>query len=142
MRSRVAIEVVIAFAVIVLAGLLNDAQCADWKYLGSGNDSTNKVTVGFYDTESVEYKSGGDVRAWIKFIAESEINRMMKNKQKQIVEKSSEKLATGYFPPYVLASPDTSQDSYIAILSLEEVANIYETKTQAVVFYEMKCKDK
>lgn len=32
--------------VILLAGLLNNAWCADWKYFGSGSDSKNKGIIG------------------------------------------------------------------------------------------------
>jgi hypothetical protein len=142
MRHERSAWVVIMVAVIVFTGLLNDAQCAEWKYLGSGVESKNISEVGFYDTQSVEYKPDGNVRSWTKFITESEVNRILKNNENIIIEAAGKKLATGYLPPYVLAFPDTNHDSHIAILSLEEVANIYETNTKSVVFYEMKCKEK
>jgi hypothetical protein len=136
------VQTIICLVILFLFMIAAHAWGADWKYLGSGNESKNKVIVGFYDAESVEYNSDGNVRAWNKSITESEINRMMKKKQKQIVEKSAEKLANGYYPPYILAFPDTDYDSYITILYLEAAANTAEIKTQLVVLYEINCREK
>jgi len=114
---------------------------SDWKYAGGAIISKEQV-VSFYDSESVKYLPNGNVKVWMKSIKVSEMVKVMKKKQKEIIDASAEKLGKYYIPPYCLVSPKTTYHESIDIISWEEIANIPVIKDFAVILYEVSCENK
>ena len=131
---------IILFVAIGLTSI--EAIGAEWKFGGGATRFKGEKTTIFYDSESVEHTSGGTVKVWVKAIKQSEFNMVMKKNEKQVIEKSAKKVANRYYPPYALASPKTSFDDCIDIISWEELANSYEIKTRSIFLFEINCADK
>jgi hypothetical protein len=127
-----------------LVGCCLEASAADWKYLG-GALLKNKSgeMLAYYDAESVQYLSNGNVRVWIKAVDVSEVVRLT-TKKKEVIKTTAEKVADGYYPPYVLSHPypQTSFDDYMEIVAWEEAANHSEIKPKAKLLFEVNCKDR
>jgi hypothetical protein len=115
---------------------------ADWKFLGGSVISKDGTVIAFYDAESTEYLSNGNVRVWTKAVNPSEVERL--SGKKEVIKKAAEKVVRSYYPPYVLVNPypKTSFDDYIEVVGWEEAANDVEIKARARVFYEVNCIDK
>jgi hypothetical protein len=134
----------IFFITLLIVMLLSGAKAngAEWKFVGSYMLLKGEKTLAYYDTASVEYISDGKVRVWTKAITQAEFERILKKKEKQIIETSGSKLAKQYYPPYVLLNPETSFDQYIDIISWEEVANDSEIIPRLKTFFEINCREK
>ena len=128
------------FFILVLCYL--DASGADWKYFGGTVLSKNKTVIVYYDSESVEYLSNGNVRVWTKAVIPEDVEKILK--KKEVIKKSAQKLIQGYDPPYVLLNPypKTSYDSYIDIIGWEEAANHSDIKPKIRILYEINCNEK
>jgi hypothetical protein len=131
---------IILFVAIGLTSI--DATGADWKFCGGATLFKGEKTIAFYDSESVEHTSGGTSRVWVKAIRRSEFDAVMKENEKDVIEKSAKKVVNKYYPPYALANQKTSFDDYIDIISWEELANSYEIKTRSKFLFEINCADK
>lgn len=130
---------------VVLVISCLEASAADWKFLGGFQLKQKRGdTIAYYDTESVQYLSNGNVRVWIKAVYASEVDRLLTTKNKEIIKTTADKVANGYYPPYVLLNPypQTSFDTYMEIVTWEEAANHAEIKPRAKIFFEINCKDK
>lgn len=128
--------------IITIALTSVEAAVADWKFYGSATLFKGEETIVFYDSESVEYISGGTIRVWVKAIGQSEFDMMMEKNEKQILDKSAEKVASGYFPPYSLVNQKTNLDDSIEIISWEELANSFEINSRAKLLFEIDCIEK
>ncbi len=131
---------IIMFLLIVLNSV--EAIGADWKYLGGAKLVKGEVVLSYYDTESVKYLPNKNVRVWIKGVKSSEVERIRKKNEKQIIEKSAKKVANGYFLPYASVTPGTSFDDYIEIIAWEEVATYSDLKPRLKIFWEINCTEK
>lgn len=134
----------VLFISLIIIALLKvaEAQGAEWKFIGGLTLLEGVEALAFYDTETVAYKSSGNIRVWIKEITQPEAKRVMKKEEKQIVERSAKKLASGYFPPYSLANLKTSFDEAVDIIAWEELANSSQIKARAKILFEINCKEK
>jgi hypothetical protein len=114
----------------------------DWKFFGGSVLLKDKTTIGYYDAESIEYLSNGNVRVWTKTVNPLEVELM--GSKKEVIEKAAEKLVHGYHPPYVLLnpSPKTSFDSYVNIIIWEEAGNHHDIKPRLRVLFEINCEGK
>ncbi|MGA2517917.1 MAG: surface-adhesin E family protein [Thermodesulfobacteriota bacterium] len=114
---------------------------ADWKVFGGSVLSKDKTTIGYYDAESIEYLSNGNVTVWTKTVKTLEVE--MIGSKKEVIEKAAEKLVQGYHPPYVLLNPypKTSLDSNLDIIMWEEAAN-HDIKPRLRVLFEINCEEK
>ena len=120
-----------------------DGWGADWKYFGASVLSKGEEVMTFYDAESIEYLSTGNVRVWTKVVNASEHNKKIMEKE-EVIEKAARKIAKGYYPPYVLvdSSRQTSLKDCISIIGWEEGANDAEIKPRARIFFEVSCWNK
>jgi hypothetical protein len=133
---------IIMIATLVIGSL--EASAADWKFLGGALlKKKSGETLAFYDAESVQYLSSGNVRVWTKAVDASEVDRLA-TKKKEIIKTTAEKVANGYYPPYVLSNsnPQPSFDTYMEIVAWEQAANHAEIKPKAKLLYEINCKGK
>lgn len=127
---------------IPISLICTEAKGADWKYFGGVKlPLKNELAISFYDSETVEYLSNGNVRVWIKTVTKSEFEMVTKKKKNQIAEESAKKLVNGYFPPYTLVTPNTSYDDVIDIITWEETAK-YAFSPIFKMFSEINCKEK
>ena len=117
-----------------------ESSGADWKFIGGSVLQKSEKVIAYYDVESVESLSNGNVRAWTKAVSISEVERV--SNLKEVIEKSAEKVAHGYYPPYVLLNPKTKYDDYINIIGWEEAANYDGIKPQLRTLLEVNCKEK
>jgi hypothetical protein len=118
-----------------------DLLGADWKYIGD-NYINSSPTMSFYNAESVECTSNGNLRAWIKGVRITEINRMMRKKDKDLVRTSAEKVMRSYIPPYAFIEDNISFNKSIDIITWEETANHPDTKPSLMILSEIDCKQK
>lgn len=133
---------VLLITLLITIGLPSfEATGADWKFSG-GTTVAGEEMITFYDAESSKYNPSGSVRVWVKAIGQSEFNTKMKTHKKQIIEKSAEKVAKGYYPPYSLVNKKTSYDDLINIIAWEELANSSEINPRAKFLFEINCIDK
>jgi hypothetical protein len=128
------------FFIFVLCSL--EANGADWKYYGGTVLSKNKTVIAYYDSESVEYLSNGNVKVWTKVVIPEEVEKILK--KKEVIKKAAEKVIQKYSPPYCLLNPypKTSFDDYMNIIAWEEAANQDKIKSRARIFFEIDCKEK
>ncbi len=129
--------------VLVIIGFYAvEASGADWKFFGGTVLEKGDKVIVYYDAESVEYPSDGNVRVWTKTVAPSEVEKVIE--KKEVIEKAAQKVANGYYPPYILTNPtpQPSFDNYMEIIGWEEAANHGETQPRARIFFEMNCKIK
>ena len=120
------------------------ASAADWKFLGGALlKKKSGETLAYYDAETIQYLSNGNVRVWIKAVDASKVDRLA-TKKKEIIKTAAEKVANGYYPPYVLSNPNPqpSFDTYMEIIAWEEAANHAEIKPKAKLLFEINCKDR
>lgn len=129
--------------VLVIIGLYAvEALGADWKYFGGTVLEKGEKVIVYYDAESVEYSSNGNVRVWTKTITPSEVEKVIE--KKEVIERTAHKVANGYYPPYILTNPtpQPSFDNYMEIIGWEEAANQGETQPRARILFEINCKTK
>jgi hypothetical protein len=134
----------LAITFVILAITVIEASAADWKFIGGTLlKKTSGETLAYYDPESVQYLPNGNVRVWIKAVDASEVDRLLA-KEKAIIETTAEKVANGYYPPYVLSNPkpERSFDTYMEIVAWEEAANHAAIKPRAKLLYEINCKER
>jgi hypothetical protein len=134
----------LAITFVILAVTALGASAADWKFIGGTLlKKKSGETLAYYDSESVQYLSNRNVRAWVKAVDASEVDRLLA-KEKAIIKTTAEKVASGYYPPYVLSNPkpELSFDTYMEIVAWEEAANHAEIKPRAKVLYEIDCKER
>ncbi len=126
---------------LILGFSCMDASGADWKFIG-GSFIKNKHVITYYDADSVDYLSNGNIRAWNKGVDFSEVERI--TSKKDVIEKSAKKLLVGYYPPYVLLKSiaKTGFDRYVDIISWEEAANHPEIKPKVRIYHEINCTEK
>jgi len=127
---------------VILFLFANHVWAADWKYFGGTVLPKSETVIAYYDAESIEYLSNGNIRVWTKAVNPSEVTKILE--KKEVIKKSAQKLAQGYFPPYVLLNPypKTSYNSNIDIIAWEEAANHYEIKPKARILFEINCNEK
>jgi hypothetical protein len=127
---------------LILALGCVEASGADWKFFGGSVLLKDETTIGYYDVESIEYLSNGNVRVWTKTVNPSEVERI--SGKKEVIEKAARKLIDGYYPPYALLNPypKTSFDDFINIIGWEEAANYVGIKPRLRVLFEINCKGK
>ena len=144
MWRKLSAGVVLLAAVIVLTGFVTDELRASWKYAGTILlEKENGYALAFFDAENIQYPFNGDVQVWVKAIDASEIDRVVA-KEKDIVKKATEKMATSYYPPYFMSKPDQdpAMDTYIEMIEWEEAANRPDIKPRARFLYEINCKER
>jgi hypothetical protein len=132
----------ITFVILVITVL--EASAADWKFIGGTLlKKTSGETLAYYDSESVQYLSNGNVKVWIKAVDASEVDRLLA-KEKTIIKTTAWKVTNGYYPPYVLSNPkpEPSFDNYMEIVAWEEAANHAEIKPRAKLLYEINCRER
>ncbi len=100
------------------------------------------MAISFYDDETVEHLSNGNVRVWVKSIKDSEFKKAGEKNNKKIIAASREKLVKGYIPPYAFVENTTTYDESIEIISWEEIANLPTIKPFVKIMFEINCKDK
>ncbi|MCE5265870.1 MAG: hypothetical protein LLG97_20360 [Deltaproteobacteria bacterium] len=131
-------------AIGLLTGFRTDVLRADWKYAGGAlPDREIGNTLEFYDAETVEYLSNGDVKVWVKAIDKSDVDGLVAG-EKAIMTKAAEKTAKSYYPPYFLSNPDpdASADACIEMILWEEAANHDDVKPRAKMLYEINCRER
>jgi hypothetical protein len=119
-----------------------EASGADWKCFGVSVLSKGETTIGYYDVESIEYLSNGNVRVWTKSVNPSEVERI--SGEKEVVEKGVQKLKDGYYPPYAFVNPypKTTFGNLIDIIRWEEAANYVRIEPRLRALFEINCKGK
>jgi hypothetical protein len=125
----------------LLTGFRTDTLQANWKYTGdTSREKGVERTFSFYDADNIEYLADGNVKVWVKNVDASEIEEIVSS-DKSILKKAGDKAAQSYYPPYFLASPDSSEsaDSYIAMIAWEEAANRAAAKPRTRCLYEVNC---
>ena len=135
----------ILFIVLTIISLLTvtEAQSEEWKFFGGTTLLKGEKTISYYDTESIEYGSIGNIKVWTKTVTQSEFQKIVQQEQSQIVDKSAKKIANGYVPPYSLfVSKNTNFDEVIDIVTWEEVANSFQIKPRVKILFEINCKEK
>lgn len=134
----------VLFIALIITTFLKGAEVhgSEWKFIGGSTLLKGEKTLGYYDTESVEYISGGNVSVWMKAVTQFEFERIMNKEEKQIVDKSAKKLASGYIPPYSSVNPKITFDEAINIITWEEVANSSQIKPRLKILFEINCKEK
>lgn len=137
MKIRFLITILIIFAFGTV-----DSWGADWKYFGGSPLSKTEIVFVFFDNESIEYLSNGNIRVWTKAVIPSEVGRI--TEKKEVIEKAAQKVADGYFPPFVLSNPnpESSHDDIVLIIASEEAANHLEIKPKGRFLFEIDCKTK
>ncbi len=141
MKSLVRVGVVPIVGLLILG--YAEVWGADWKYFGGAVLAKGEEAISFYDAETVEVLSDGNVRVWIKaFTDKSEFKKVQV--KKEVIEKVANKLVRKYYPPYVLLHPypETTYDTYIDIIGWEETANDPEVRPRTRIFLEINCKAK
>jgi hypothetical protein len=141
LRCKMKIRVLITALIIIGFGA-GETWGTDWKYFGGTVLERGEKVIAFYDADSVEYSSNGNVRVWTKAVYPSEIDKMIS--QKEVVEKAAKKVMQGYFPPYALSkhNPQPSYDTCLEIIGWEEAVNRPEIKARARYLFEINCKTK
>ena len=129
-------------ALLIIGFYAVEASGADWKFLGGSDVRDGEKVIAYYDAESLEYLSNGNVRLWTKAVYPSEVERIAN--KKDVIEKAAKKVVDAYFPPYVLLNPHpkTSYDDYVEIIAWEEAANHAEIEPRARFLFEINCKEK
>jgi hypothetical protein len=119
-----------------------EASGSDWKYFGGTVLEKGEKVIAYYDTESVEYLSNGNVRTWTKAVYPSEVERIL-NKE-EVIKKAAQKVVVGYMPPYALSNPNEvqSHDTCVEIIGWEEAAKHAEIKPRFRILFEINCKEK
>lgn len=144
MRDRFATGIGILVTVCLLTGFRADVLRASWKYAGAAlPENGNGHTLAFFDAETVEYLSNGDVKVWVKTIDTSDVDGLVA-REKTIMTKAAEKTARSYYPPYFLSNPDpdASADACIEMILWEEAANHADVKPRAKMLYEINCRER
>jgi hypothetical protein len=115
---------------------------ADWKYAGAAVIPKGEESLVFFDTQSVEHLSKGNVKVWIKSVNEIEFKKIFHKNEKIIVDRSAKKLVNGYFPPYSLVNPETRYPDVIDIVTWEETMNSDLVQFRMKTLLEINCKEK
>ncbi len=118
-----------------------EAIGADWKLAGYATIFKNEKVYVYYDAEGVENKSNGIIKVWTKSITETEVNLMLKKKDKEITDKAANRLINGQYLLYATVKK-LSFDDMVSLLPVEEVANVPGIKTRSIVLFEINCKEK
>jgi hypothetical protein len=115
------------------------AQGTDWKFYGSSDLSKSENVIAFYDAESIERLSDGNVKAWTKTISLSEVERI--TKVEEVSNKAERKIKARYVPPYILSNPEPrpSSEDTMKIIVWEEAANYDVIKAKSKALYELDC---
>ncbi len=124
---------------LVLPGV--EAVGAEWKYLGGAALPNGRQTIVFFDSESVEYTRNRSIKVWTLSFNLSDIVSVRKRHEKEVMERTASKKKMRYCPPYVSVHPETVHDDYVSIISFEEAANAFKTKSRAKVLFEIRCAD-
>lgn len=131
----------IALAIITVSVLTsNPVFASDWKFYGGSIGETKKDFFAFYDSESIK-KTDNFIKVWIKAILAKDIDNLLDNKKlnKSIIEKSAQKVATGYRPPYSTITPEIDFDGNVNVISYEETANHPSSSVKYKALYELDC---
>lgn len=126
-------------ACIVLA-LSSTTWASDWKFIGGLPEKKEGTIIVYYDTQSIQYVDK-NIRVWVEGVKMSEIEKIRKNNEKQIVAAVADKIALGYITPYSTVIPKTSFDDHITIIGIEE-AMLYSPQAYIKIFWEINCSEK
>lgn len=129
MNRNMTLMVIIASCLFV-----GNAFCADWKYYGEFTSAPDMKEVLFYDSNSI-INTNNSIKLWVKIISNSDIEKGLENKL--VMEKATQKIATGYNPPITKINPKVTNAAY-----LEEAANESNIKFKARILYQLVCDEK
>jgi hypothetical protein len=82
-------------SVALLMGMIlscNEAKGADWKFWGGSTSAKSEKVLLYYDTESLEHLSGGNIKVWTKAIKQTDIEKAIAKKDKQIIKAAAKQL--------------------------------------------------
>lgn len=118
----------------------NEAKGADWRFFG-GTTVKGEKALCYYDAGSVQHSNASSVKVWTKAVKQTDINKILSKKDKQIIKATAEKYANGYLPPYLLAAAPYDRDDHMEVIAWEQTANRSDVPACARVLYELKCSD-
>lgn len=133
---------ILIIMLVTLIIVYKEASGADWKYFGGATLPKKEIVITYYDDESIEYLTTGNVRVWTKSVNSSEVEKI--TQKKGVIEKAAKKVIQKYSPPYCLLNPypKTSYDDYINIIGWEEAANNSAIEPRARILFEIDCNGK
>jgi len=133
-------KIIFTTTLIIIVCPVFFATAADWK-LWEKSSLFGENIINFYDVESLKYSPDGTIRVWIKGMVPSEFEKQMAINKKDIIEKSAEKVANGYSPPYSLMNKKTSYEASIGIICCEVLANNFALQPRAKFLFEINCNE-
>jgi len=120
-------------AVMVSCLFVGNAFGADWKFYGEFSTAPDTKELLFYDSESIK-NSNNSIKLWIKVVSYGDIEKNLKNRS--VIDKATKKIARGYNPPITKIYPKVEN-----AVQLEEAANEPTIKSNALILYQIVCKD-
>jgi hypothetical protein len=133
MKVRIFLLLILFFAIC------KEVKSADWKFIG-GSIIYGENYYGFYDEETKERRSNGNIVVWIKYISVQQIDSITNAKQDTLGTLAVKKLLHKYYPPYAFIQSDTSFNAMLGILQKEVAINNFRTITKLMMRTEFDCK--